>query len=54
MIGDTEADVISGKQLGMRTFAVTSGIRDQAFLADLEPDYIVGGVAEVVVLLAEP
>ena len=51
MIGDTEADVIAGKQLGLQTFAVTSGIRDQAFLVDLKPDYIVDGMTEVVAQL---
>lgn len=51
MIGDTEADVISGKELGMQTFAVTSGIRDKEFLLELAPDHIVAGVTEVGTLL---
>lgn len=51
IIGDTEADVVAGKQLGLQTFAVTSGIRDQAFLAELKPDHVVVGVTEVVALL---
>jgi phosphoglycolate phosphatase-like HAD superfamily hydrolase len=48
IIGDTEADIIAGKQLGLRTFAVTSGIRNAAFLKAIEPDYVIDRVGMVV------
>lgn len=51
IIGDTEADIITGKQLGLKTFAVTSGIRDEQFLRALEPDYLVSGIEKIPTLL---
>jgi phosphoglycolate phosphatase len=47
IIGDTEADIVSGKELGLVTVAVTSGIRDEQFLAVLKPDYVVKHIGEV-------
>lgn len=52
IVGDTEADIITGKELGFKTFAVTSGIRDKQFLADLKPDHLVKGIEEVAEILA--
>jgi phosphoglycolate phosphatase len=40
MIGDTEADILAGQTLGLRTIAVTCGIRSAAFLQDLHPSEI--------------
>ena len=51
IIGDTEADIVTGKQLGLLTIAVTSGIRDQQFLAALQPDHIVAAIDEVPTLI---
>lgn len=45
IIGDTEADVITGHQLGIATIAVTSGIRDASFLEALKPDFLIEGIA---------
>lgn len=51
IIGDTEADIVTGKELGLKTFAVTSGIRDEQFLRALDPDFIVDGISKVPELL---
>ncbi len=37
MIGDTEADVIAGQQVGIPTIALTCGIRSSAYLEQFEP-----------------
>jgi phosphoglycolate phosphatase len=50
IIGDTEADIVTGQQLGLTTIAVTSGIRDEQFLRALEPDYLVEHVGDVCAL----
>ena len=47
IIGDTEADIVTGKRLGMRSVALTSGIRDEAHLRDLKPDYLLSGIGLV-------
>ena len=47
IIGDTEADIITGKELGLRTFAVRTGIRDDTFLKQLHPDHIISEFADV-------
>jgi phosphoglycolate phosphatase-like HAD superfamily hydrolase len=51
IIGDTEADIIAGKQLGLQTFAVTSGIRDRAFLEAIEPDHVLDSVGMAALLI---
>lgn len=51
VIGDTEADIVTGKELNLQTIAVTSGIRDETFLKELQPDHIIAGIGEVVGLL---
>lgn len=47
IVGDTEADIKAGKLLGQTTVAVLSGIRDKAFLAKLDPDFIIPSVADL-------
>lgn len=37
MVGDTEADVLAGQNLGIKTIALTCGIRSQAYLDRLAP-----------------
>jgi len=44
-IGDTEADVLAGKRLGMVTVAVTGGLRGRRYLQALLPDYLLDSVA---------
>jgi phosphoglycolate phosphatase len=40
LVGDTEVDIASGKALGVRTAAVTCGLRDAAHLAAWAPDLL--------------
>ncbi|HUS25910.1 MAG TPA: HAD hydrolase-like protein [Nevskiaceae bacterium] len=47
IIGDTEADIITGKELGLTTVAVTSGLRAEQFLRALQPDHIVANVGDI-------
>jgi len=47
IIGDTEADIETGKKLGICTVAVTCGIRSHEFLALLQPDFIFEFVKDV-------
>lgn len=53
IIGDTEADVMTGKELKLKTIAVTSGIRDTAFLAEMQPDTIVSGIGDVLKVISD-
>lgn len=39
-IGDTETDILAGKNLGMKTIGVSFGIRDKKILSPLDPDLI--------------
>jgi len=39
IVGDSEVDVSSGKELGMLTVAATYGIRSKEFLMKLKPDF---------------
>lgn len=39
-IGDTEADVDAARALGCRVWAVACGLRSEAFLASLHPDFL--------------
>ncbi len=39
-IGDTEVDILAGKQIGLKTIAVTSGIRSKKILEKYGPDCI--------------
>jgi phosphoglycolate phosphatase-like HAD superfamily hydrolase len=52
IVGDTEADVRGGKLAGIRTCALCSGIRTRAFLASLEPDLLLEGIADVPAAIA--
>jgi phosphoglycolate phosphatase-like HAD superfamily hydrolase len=47
-IGDGEADIASAKQLGIRSIAVTSGIRNRVQLEKYSPDIIVDTFAQAV------
>jgi phosphoglycolate phosphatase len=51
IIGDTEADIVTGKELGMKSIALKSGIRDEQFLSALEPDYLLDDISQVVRLI---
>ncbi len=41
IIGDTEYEICAGKELGLKTIAVTWGVRGKEYLQRLNPDYIV-------------
>lgn len=41
MIGDTEMDVLCGKNAGSLTCAVTYGYRDEEYLRSLNPDFVI-------------
>lgn len=47
IIGDTEADIVTGRELGMKAIGLKSGIRDEQFLAALHPDFLVDGIGDV-------
>jgi phosphoglycolate phosphatase-like HAD superfamily hydrolase len=47
MVGDTEADIMTAKNLGLMSVAVLSGIRDREFLEALHPDYVFDSVTEL-------
>lgn len=47
IIGDTEADIVTGKELGLITIALKSGIRDESFLESLKPDYLIDHIGDV-------
>ena len=40
-IGDSEVDVLTGKNAGMKTVAVSWGFRDRKVLEEAEPDVII-------------
>jgi HAD superfamily hydrolase (TIGR01509 family) len=51
MIGDSAADVVAGKAIGMATIGVTWGSPDHHELVAADPDHIVSTVAELGALL---
>lgn len=56
IVGDTEADVLAGKSLGIATIAVLSGIRSRSFLEGLQPNRLIASIAVLPpeLSLAEP
>lgn len=51
IVGDTEADISAGKELGMLTVAVNYGIRSKEFLTKLKPDFCLDNLFEILKLL---
>ena len=47
VIGDTTRDVISAKEAGARSIAVTTGTDDQALLNTVEPDFLLNDLRDV-------
>ena len=47
IIGDTEADILAGKAVGLRTCAVLSGLRDMDYLCSLNPDFLIDNVSHL-------
>jgi phosphoglycolate phosphatase len=54
MIGDTEADVLAGKHVGLSTVAVLSGIRNEDQLRRANPDFLVPDIRDVPAMLELP
>jgi len=53
-IGDTEADVQGARQLGCPVWAVTCGLRDEAFLTALSPDHLCESMSQIDLRLDRP
>lgn len=47
IIGDSEADIMAGKKLGIPSVAVTYGIRSKEFLEELKPDFCLDNLSEL-------
>ncbi len=47
IIGDTEIDIVAGRRLGIKTVAVTCGIRSRKLLETEGPDFIFNNLMEV-------
>jgi phosphoglycolate phosphatase len=57
IVGDTEADILAGKALGLVTIAVTNGIRSEDVLRRENPQFVIPDITALPVLLqrcAEP
>jgi phosphoglycolate phosphatase len=50
IVGDTEADISTGKELGITTVAITCGIRSKEFLEALEPNFLINDLSELIEL----
>jgi phosphoglycolate phosphatase len=53
LVGDTEVDIASGRALGVRTIAVSSGLRNADLLAASAPDLLLADLAGVARVLEE-
>jgi phosphoglycolate phosphatase-like HAD superfamily hydrolase len=53
VVGDSEADIATAKQLNLTVVCVESGIRSRAFLEALKPNQIIHSIAELPALLAD-
>lgn len=51
IIGDTQADILCGRMLGLRTIAVTSGLCNEEVLRQWQPDWILNALPDVVPLV---
>ena len=47
MVGDAEYDILTANSLGIKTVAVTTGIRNRQLLSEMSPTYIVKGLDEL-------
>jgi len=53
IVGDTEADILAGKELELSTVAVTYGIRSKEFLMKLKPDFLLDSFFDLYKVLKE-
>ena len=47
MVGDTENDILPANTLGIKSVAVTTGIRNRQLLSKMNPTYILDGLGEI-------
>lgn len=47
VIGDTEHDIVPAQQLGIKSIALSTGIRDRVFLEMLHPDHVFSNITEI-------
>lgn len=47
MVGDSELDILCGKDAGSKTAAVTYGYREKSLLESYKPDLIINGLGEL-------
>lgn len=48
MVGDTENDIIPANNVGIKSIAVTTGIRSKELLLEMNPTFIVDGLDEII------
>lgn len=46
IVGDTETDILAGKNLGIKTIAVGEGMRDSSLLKKYKPDFLIKNIAD--------
>jgi phosphoglycolate phosphatase len=51
IIGDTETEILAGRDLGLRTVAVTNGIRSESILRSHQPDYLLPNAQKILQLV---
>lgn len=51
MVGDTELDILCGKNAGSKTCGVTYGYRTKEEVENLNPDFMVNGIDEILKIL---
>ena len=51
MVGDTELDILCGKNAGAITCGVTYGYRTEESLKENDPDYLINDFDEIILLL---
>lgn len=51
MVGDTELDILCGKNAGSKTCATTFGYRDTEVLKSYNPDFLISSLTEIINLL---
>lgn len=48
IVGDTENDILPAKQLNVKSFAISTGIRSYSYLEKLEPTYLHTNIEELI------
>jgi phosphoglycolate phosphatase-like HAD superfamily hydrolase len=53
VVGDSVADIVSGKSVGAVTVGVTTGLNSRQELSEVEADYLIDSVADLPDLIRE-